>query len=90
MPDRELTEEETRKFVTEHVSGAIFHALEAFGKEKGKPTLHDLCILELQAHADSQRHFIIQQGRDIKALKEQVRQLQKECLLVYPDECERG
>lgn len=77
MPDRELTEEETQKFVQEHVSGDIFHALEAFAKEKTKPTLHDLCILELSAVAEARKITLIQQGRDIKALKEKVEYLMK-------------
>lgn len=70
MPDRELTEQETRKFVQEHVSGDIFHALETFSKEKTKPSLHDLCLIELQATVEGIKHFLIQQGREIKALKE--------------------
>lgn len=75
MPDRELTEEETRKLVEEHISGDIFHALEAFGKEKSKPTLHDLCILELVAAVDGMKHFLIQQGREINNLKEHMKTL---------------
>ncbi|MDH5635309.1 MAG: hypothetical protein OEY47_01400 [Candidatus Bathyarchaeota archaeon] len=77
MPDRELREEELRKFVEEHISGDIFHALEAFQKEKTKPTLHDLCILELVASSDAHREFIIQQGRTLNALKVRVEQLEK-------------
>ena len=78
MPDRELTEEETRKFVQEHLSGDIFHALEAFQKEKTKPTLHDLCILELQAAIDGMKHFIIKQGREMKSLKKRLKALEAE------------
>ena len=70
MPDRELTEEETKRFVQEHISGDVFHALEAFYKEKTKPTLHDLCILELSAAVKGIKIILIQQGREIKALKE--------------------
>ena len=76
MPDRELTEEETRKLVQEHTSGAIFHALETFQKENTKPTLHDLCILELAAVAAATRKILIQQGRTLKALKLRVESLE--------------
>lgn len=75
MPDRELTEEETRKFVLEHISGDVFHALEAFQKEKTKPTLHDLCILELQAAVEGMKHFVIEQGRELNTLKERLNQV---------------
>jgi|GEM_PF-5589432 len=70
MPDRELTEAEIQQFVTEHKTGVIFSALDAFGKEEGKPSLHDLCILELQARLDAQVQVLIEQGRELKALKE--------------------
>lgn len=69
MPDRELTEEETRKFVEEHLSGDIFHALETFSKEKTKPTLHDLCLIELQAGLEAQKIITIEQAREINKLK---------------------
>ena len=77
MPDRELTEEEIRKFVQEHISGDVFHALEAFQKEKTKPSLHDLCILELVASHEGQKCFIISQGQEINALKERVKALEE-------------
>ena len=77
MPDRELTEEETKKFVREHVSGDVFHALEAFMKEKSKPTLHDLCILELTASVEGMKAILIQQGRNILALKERIKTLEE-------------
>lgn len=69
MPDRELTEEETRKFIEEHDSGELLKALEIIKKEKIKPTLHDLCIIELSASLDGMRQIIIQQGREIERLK---------------------
>jgi len=72
MPDRELTEEETKKFVHEHVSGDIFHALEVFGKEKTKPTLHDLCLIEMEAAVEGMKHVVIQYGREVKALREEL------------------
>lgn len=69
MPDRPLTEEETRKFIQEHV-GDIFKGLKAFQEEKTKPTLHDLCIIELNAKAEGLKRIVIEQGREIIALKE--------------------
>jgi len=72
MPDRELTEEETKKFVHEHVSGDIFHALEVFGKEKTKPTLHDLCLIELEAAVEGMKHVMIEYGHEVKALREEL------------------
>ena len=68
-----MTKEELQKFVNEATKGEIgFKALETFMKEKTKPTLHDLCITELYALAEGMRRIIIQQGRDIKALKERM------------------
>ena len=79
MPDRELTKEELQKFVNEAAEGEIgFKALEAFMKEKTKPTLHDLCINELYAVAEGQRRIIIQQGRDIATLKQEIKQLRED------------
>lgn len=79
MPDRELKTEELQKFVDEAAEGEIgFKALEAFMEEKTKPTLHDLCISELYAVAEGQRRIIIQQGRDIKVLKERLKALEGE------------
>lgn len=72
MPDRDLTETEIRKFVQEHITADVFHALEAFAKESTKPTLHDLCILELSAVAEGRKMILIEQGRKIKNLKEEV------------------
>ena len=78
MPDRELTEEETRKFVEERKKGRLcFGALEAFLEERTKPTLHDLCIHELHAIVEAEKNIIIQQGRDIEALKEQLKALEE-------------
>jgi rRNA-processing protein FCF1 len=73
MPDRELTEEEATQFVREHISGDIFHALEAFKKEKTKPTLHDICIIELQALMEGQTQIIIQLGHELNILKERLK-----------------
>lgn len=79
MPDRELTKEELQKFVNEAAEGEIgFNALKAFMEEKTKPTLHDLCITELYATAEGMRRIIIQQGRDIEALKERLKALEGE------------
>ena len=79
MPDRELTKEEIQKFVNESAEGEIgFHALRTFMGEKTKPTLHDLCISELYAVAEGMRRIIIQQGRDIEALKERLKALEEE------------
>ncbi len=75
MPDRELTEEETRKFVQEHVTGNIFDALELFKEEKTKPSLHDLCLLELEAKIEGMKRIVIQQGREINILKERLKVL---------------
>jgi len=78
MPDRELTEEETRKLYYERHRGQLsFKALEAFLEERTKPTLHDLCIHELHAIVEAEKEAIIQQGRDIEALKERLKALEE-------------
>ena len=78
MPNRELTKEEVQKFVNEAAEGEIgFHALRTFMEEKTKPTLHDLCITELYSVAEGMRRIIIQQGRDIVALKERLKALEE-------------
>jgi hypothetical protein len=70
MPDRELTREETLKFIKEGTEGKLgFNALLAFSRENTRPTLHDLCIIELTAIAEGQKQIIIEQGRAIEALK---------------------
>ncbi len=79
MPDRELTEEETRKFVREHTTGELFHALDVvFLEEKTKPSLYDLCILELHAAVKGLRQILIGQGREINVLKERLKVLEGE------------
>jgi len=79
MPDRELTEEETRKLVGERIKGKVsFRALKTFLEERTKPTLHDLCIHELHAIVEAEKNVIIQQGRDIEALKERLKALEGE------------
>ena len=76
MPDRELTKEETQKFLHEHVSGKVFRGLKLLREENTKPSLHDLCILELEASVDGMKHFIIQQGRELKILKDRIKLLE--------------
>lgn len=75
MPDRPLTKEETRKFIQESATGNLFQALATFKEERTKPSLHDLCILELSAALEGQRRIVIQLGREINALKERVEML---------------
>jgi hypothetical protein len=78
MPDRELTEEETKKLYYERHRGQLsFKALEAFLEERTKPTLHDLCIHELHAIVEAEKEAIIQQGRNIEALKERLKALEE-------------
>lgn len=78
MPDRALTTEELQRFINEAAEGKVsFKALKTFHKEKTKPTLHDLCISELYAIAEAQRRIIIEQGRAIKTLKQEVKSLWK-------------
>jgi hypothetical protein len=73
MPDRELTREETLKFIKEGTEGKLgFHALETHMNEKTKPTLHDLCIDELYALIEGQISIIIEQGAKINILMEKV------------------
>lgn len=69
MPDRRLTQAEMRKFIEEHKTGDIFNALRVFNEEKSPPSLHDLCLIELSAMVDGQTKIIIEQGRQIRALK---------------------
>ena len=77
-PDRELTEEEIRRFVNEASEGKLgFEALVAFLEEKTKPTLHDLCISELYAVAEAMRQIIIQQGREVEVLKERLKEVKQ-------------
>ncbi|MBA7595154.1 hypothetical protein ES703_02113 [subsurface metagenome] len=68
MPDRELTAEETKQLVYEKVDD-IFEALKVFKEEKSKPSLHDLCLLELGAKLEAVIATLIKQGRKIKALE---------------------
>jgi len=76
LPDRELTEKETKKFVEESSSGDIFNALEVFQEENTKPTLHDLCIIELNASLVTIREVLIQQGREINLLKKTLKEFE--------------
>jgi hypothetical protein len=79
MPDRELTEEETKKLYYERHRGQLsFKALEAFLEERTKPTLHDLCIHELHAIVEAEKNVIIQQGAELNVLKERVKALEGE------------
>lgn len=71
MPDRELTPKELKEFIEEHETENIFNALDVFQGEKTKPSLHDLCILELQAKTDGLQLIIIQMGRELKLLKKE-------------------
>ena len=68
MPDRELTDEETKQLVRER-KGNIFSGLKVFHDEKNKPSLHDLCILELEAKLEAILETVIKQGIKIKALE---------------------
>lgn len=78
MPDRELTKEELQKFVNEAAEGEVgFYALKTFMEENTKPTLHDLCVIELYARTEGQTRIIIQQGAEINVLKEQVKALEE-------------
>lgn len=72
MTDRELTDEETDKFVHER-RGHVFSAIQRFKEEKGKPSLHDLCILELIAITEGQKRILIEQGRELKRIKAKIK-----------------
>jgi rRNA-processing protein FCF1 len=77
MTDRELTEQETKAFLSEFGKGRLnFNALETILNEKTKPSLHDLCINELYAIVKGQKLIIIQLGRDIYALRERIKILE--------------
>lgn len=79
MPDRELTREEILKFIKEGTEGKLgFNALLAFSRENTRPTLHDLCISELAAIAEGQKQIIIDQGRTINTLKEEIKAIRAE------------
>lgn len=70
MPDRELTAEELKKFVMEHcATREMFHALLVFKEEKSKPSLHDLCISELDAKCEALTRIVIAQGRDLLQIR---------------------
>lgn len=68
-PDRELTDEETKQLVKERATGTPFSGLEAHAREKTKPTLYDLCILELWAAVQGMEEILVKQGREIRALR---------------------
>jgi len=72
MPDRNLTDEELFKFLNEKKLGKIFKALKVFEEENTQPTLHDLCIIELDARTAAMTEVLIEQGRKIDALKEEL------------------
>lgn len=79
MPDRRLTLEEMRQFLRESSDRKLgFKALEAFGRENREPTLHDLCISELNAKAEALKDLLIEQGRQINALKRFLKVEEKE------------
>jgi hypothetical protein len=78
MPDRELTKEELAKFVREATEKKLcFNALDTFMKETTKPTLHDLCITELNAKIEGQTEIIIEQGVAIETLKLRLKALEE-------------
>ncbi len=68
MPDRELTKRELHRLLTEHASGKLYGALEVFGKENVKPSLHDLVLIGLNAKVDGLAQIIIEQGATIKVI----------------------
>jgi len=79
MPDRDLTEVELKKLVSERGLRKVgFHALEVFKQEDSKPSLHDLCIIELSARIEGTAEILIQQGRQIKWLKEEMLKRKRE------------
>ena len=78
MPDRDLATEELQKFINEAAEGEIgVNALQTFNTEKTKPTLHDLCIIELYAMVKAQTQIIIQNSSEIWLLKERIKALEK-------------
>jgi len=76
MPDRRLNEEEMEKFLEEKKTRKLRIALDALLEESTEPSLHDLCLLELDAIAQVHRELIIQQERDINELKEKIKALE--------------
>jgi len=76
LPDRKLTQDELAKFLQEAKQGKLSYvALHALLEEKTEPSLHDLCIHELHGIVDALKQVIIQQGRDIETLKEELKAL---------------
>jgi hypothetical protein len=69
MPDRQLTPEELIAFKQESSTGIQFNALKILDEERTKPTLHDLCLIELKASLRAQKNVIIELGREIERLK---------------------
>ena len=72
MPDREMTPLETKHFITETRSGKAFDALHIVYNANEKPSIHDLCILELMSALEAQKRIVVNQGVDIKALQDAV------------------
>lgn len=77
-PDRKLSRDELEKFLQEAKQGKLcFVALLALLEEKTEPSLHDLCLHELYAIAETYKQLIIRQGREINTLKEKIKALEE-------------
>ena len=77
MPDRELSQKETRKLKEERRGKLSILALQVLLEENTKPTLHDLCILELYGMVECYKAHIVRQGEEINALKERLKTLEE-------------
>jgi len=74
MADRELTEKETWQLLSEQEEKRqVLDALDILKDENAKPSLHDLCILELLARTNTLKEIVISQGREIKALQKEMK-----------------
>ena len=75
--DRPLTEAELRIFITERTPGE-FEALATLRDiwlQKGKPTLHDVAIMELLARFEAWDNFLKEYAARVDALMELYREL---------------
>jgi hypothetical protein len=83
MPERPLRPDELLRFLQEHNTGKVFMALKQLDNEGTEPSLHDLCLHELQGMVEGNADIIIQQGRQINVLKEEIKDLREELKAMF-------
>jgi hypothetical protein len=74
MPDRKLKIEELVKLTTEGKAGRVkLDACKLFLQEGSEPSLHDMVLGELIAKTEALANLLIDQGRELRRLKEETK-----------------